>query len=98
MATPPQLAISFADSHGVKMSSVPAKPLLFATERGKPDAQVIRTALRQWGFNTTNRVDEDMPDHIRRALVWVEMNTRPVSALSKPDQLRKVLDGLAVKL
>ncbi len=26
MARPPQLAISLADSHGVKMSSVPAKP------------------------------------------------------------------------
>ena len=92
----PRVAATTRRTHAEALTAV--TPLLFTTERGKPDAQLIRTALRQWGFNTTNRADKSMPEEIRKALGWVEKNTRSVSALSKPDILRKVLDGLTVKL
>lgn len=92
----PRVAATTRRTHAEALTAV--TPLLFATERRKPDAQLIRTALRQYGFNTTNRADKNMPTDIKAALTWVQKNTRPVSALAKPDVLRSVLDGLTVRL
>src|SRR5206468_12621622 len=71
---------------------------LFATDRGKPDDKLIRSALFRWGFNTNRRDDKNCPHEVREALRWVQGHTRPVSALTQPEVLRKVLDGLTVRL
>ena len=73
-------------------------PLLFLKTAGKPPDRLIRTALRRWAFNTPARDDKSMPDEIRKALAWVERNSRPASDLSDKEILRKVLDGLTLKL
>ncbi len=73
-------------------------PAMFTTTRGKPDDKLIRSALSRWGFNTIRRGAEDCPDQVRAALRWVERNTRPVSALAKPEVLRPMLDSLTVRL
>lgn len=59
-------------------------PMLFKRTNGKPDDRLIRTALRRWAFNATARKSEDQPEEIRRALAWVERNTRPASDLTDP--------------
>lgn len=92
----PRVAASTRKTHAEALTAV--TPLMFVTERGKPDDMLIRTALRRWAFNTTSRDDENIPDDVRDALKWIGKNTRPVSALSKPDVLRAVLDGLTVRL
>ncbi|MDP9797444.1 integrase [Catenuloplanes nepalensis] len=73
-------------------------PMLFKRTNGKPDDRLIRTALRRWAFNATARKSEDQPEEIRRALAWVERNTRPASDLTDPKVLRAVLDGLTLRL
>ncbi|WP_163552109.1 tyrosine-type recombinase/integrase [Candidatus Frankia alpina] len=71
---------------------------LVSTERGMPDGRVLRTALRRRAFNTALRDGDDVPDEMRDALRWVASHTRPVASLADPTTLRKVLDGLTIKL
>ncbi|MEV7622660.1 integrase [Actinoplanes sp. NPDC089786] len=75
-----------------------ALPHLFKSTRGKPDARLIRTALRRWAFNTVSRQGEDMPADIRAALAWVERNTRPATDLANAAVVRTVLDGITLRL
>jgi integrase len=71
---------------------------LFSTTKGKPDDKLIRKALCRWGFNTARRDEPNRPTDVATALRWVEGHTHRVSALAKPEVLRPVLDGLAVRL
>jgi integrase len=75
-----------------------ALPLLFIGGRGQPDERLIRTALRRWAFNTASRNSEDVPAHVRAALSWVERNARPAVDLASPATVRKVLDGITLRL
>ena len=65
-------------------------PAMLANDRGKPDGIAIRTALRQWGFNTKRR--GDCPDNAATILNWVSRNTKPVAVLADPATARAVLD------
>ncbi|MFD0884053.1 tyrosine-type recombinase/integrase [Streptosporangium algeriense] len=70
---------------------VAATPAMLASERGKPDDLVLRTAMRRWGFNTKQR--GEAPGDMADALAWLESNTRPVSALADdPSLVRTMLD------
>ncbi|WP_033439390.1 tyrosine-type recombinase/integrase [Saccharothrix sp. NRRL B-16314] len=71
---------------------------LFTTDRGKPDDKLIRSALCRWAFNTNRRNDPNQPGDVAAALRWLERHTQPVVALTKPEVLRPVLDGLTVRL
>jgi len=75
-----------------------ALPLLFTSQRGRPDGLLVRTALRRWAFNTNSRGAEGMPDDVRAALSWIERNARPAAELSDPAVLRRVLDGMTLRL
>jgi integrase len=92
----PRVAATTRRTHAEAMTAVTA--LMFSSSKGKPGDQLVRTALTRWGFNTSLRGDSRCPREIRQALRWVERNTRPVSALAKPEVLRTVLDGLTVRL
>lgn len=92
----PRVAATTRRTHAEALTAVTAA--LFTTERGRPDAKVIRAALCRWGFNTNRRNDPDMPVEIAAALRWIESHTRPVSALKNAEVLRPVLDGLTVRL
>jgi len=63
-----------------------------------PDPQEMRTALRVWAFNTVKRKDPAMPADVRARLAWARRNSRPVAALSSPEALRSVLEGLLLRL
>jgi len=65
-------------------------PAMLASDRGKPDGIAMRTALRQWGFNTKRR--GDCPDDAAAILNWVSRNTKPVAALADSATARAVLD------
>ncbi|WP_433057078.1 tyrosine-type recombinase/integrase [Dactylosporangium sp. CS-033363] len=90
----PRVAATTRRTHAEALTAMTTA--LFTTERGKPDAQRIRVALSRWAFNTAHR--ESSPADVKAVLRWVEKNTRPVSALAKPEVLRPMLDGLTVRL
>lgn len=92
----PRVAATTRRTHAEALTTVTA--LMLTTERGKPDDKVIRAALCRWAFNTNRRNDPDCPPGIMEVLRWIAGHTRPVSALVKPDVLRRVLDGLTVRL
>ncbi len=75
---------------------VTVMPAMTATTKGKPDNEVIRAALRQWGFNTKRRAD--CPEDTAVVLGWLSRNTKAVSALSDPAAMRAVLDAAATLL
>jgi integrase len=66
-------------------------PAMLASDKGKPDAMTMRTALRKWTFNTKQR--GDCPDDAAAILNWVSRNTKPVNALADPGTARAVLDA-----
>ena len=72
-------------------------PVMFATDKGRPDDRVMRRALTGWAFNTKRR-DTPKPPEIERALKWVAAHTLPVSRFEDVAALRSALDALATKL
>jgi integrase len=92
----PRVAATTRRTHAEAMTTVTTAML--KPGRGKPDDQLIRTALCRWAFNTVLRGDQQCPTEIRDTLRWIDAHTWPVSALAKPDVLRSVLDRLTVKL
>jgi integrase len=75
---------------------VTVMPAMIAPGKGKPDGKALRTALRQWGFNTKRRAD--CPADVSVILNWLSRNTKPVSALTDPAVIRDVLDVAATQL
>ncbi|GAB6901548.1 tyrosine-type recombinase/integrase [Kineosporia succinea] len=90
----PHVAATTRRTHAEAMTAVTM--LMLKTEA--PDPKLIRTVLRVWGFNTVKRADPKMPEEQKAALAWVKRNSRPVAALSAPETLRAVLNGLTLKL
>ncbi|MGW0211210.1 hypothetical protein ACWDZ8_37500 [Streptomyces sp. NPDC003233] len=66
-----------------------AKPTQFA-----PAA--VRTALRDWAFNTNRR--PDAPRDLVAILKWVERNSLPVSAWEDPEKVDQVLQTIDTRL
>jgi integrase len=72
--------------------------LMFTNERGMPDGVELRAALKRWAFNTNRRDEPNQPAWVSDALRWASSHSRPASALADTDVLRKLIDGLAVRL
>jgi integrase len=75
-------------------------PVFVPNGRNAPDATEIRSALRQWGYNTELRNSGEVPAHVRKVLDWCSKNTASVRTVMEPDTLRdlqrvvtKRLDG-----
>ncbi|MFL1381637.1 tyrosine-type recombinase/integrase [Nocardiopsis protaetiae] len=62
-----------------------------------PSDDLVRTAMRNWALNKTNRYRERPPE-IERALAWLEDHTLPVARLSDPAVARRVLTEVTSKL
>ncbi|MEV6880191.1 hypothetical protein [Amycolatopsis sp. NPDC051128] len=73
-------------------------PVFVKRDRRAPDAKVIRSALRQWGYNTEYRTNREMPDDVRKVLNWLERNTMPVRAAIDPDVLRSLQRAVTRRL
>jgi integrase len=98
-------AIRYVDAKWPKASANNRKniakalvPVTVAMFRGStsPDGQVMRTALREWGFNREQRAAA--PSESAKALRWAARHSRPVSALNDTETLARVLDALSTKL
>ncbi len=63
-------------------------PVFVKQDKRGPNATVVRSALRQWGYNTEYRTNREMPDDVRKVLNWLDRNTLPVRAALDPDILR----------
>jgi len=72
--------------------------LMLTSQRGKPDDALLRAALKRWAFNTARRDDPARPENVSSALEWVASHSKPVAALTDSEDLRRVLDGLAVRV
>lgn len=91
----PRAAATTRRTNAEALTSVTAAML--AGHAGMPDGKVLRSALCRWAFNTARRGGA-APADIRDALRWAERNTRPMSSLTDPVLLRRVLDSLTVRL
>ena len=72
-------------------------PVLVKSQRGAPDAEVLRLALRKWAFNPPRRDDPRPPD-VDAALRWLARASLPVSALEESSVVGRALDACARKL
>ncbi|MEV6832833.1 hypothetical protein [Amycolatopsis sp. NPDC051102] len=73
-------------------------PVFVKRDKNGPDAKVIRSALRQWGYNTEYRTNRAMPEDVRKVLKWLERNTMPVRAAVDPDVLRALQRAVTRRL
>ncbi|MPZ81602.1 MAG: tyrosine-type recombinase/integrase [Actinophytocola sp.] len=58
----------------------------------------IRSALRQWGYNTELRTNGVIPDDVRMVLDWCSRNTMSVRTASEPDTLRRLQRAVTRRL
>ncbi|MFF7703554.1 tyrosine-type recombinase/integrase [Streptomyces lydicus] len=82
-------------------------PVFVSTSRGAPAPAVLRMALHQWAYRAIRTPDgrltpraqgEAPPAEVEAALAWLAKNSLKLNAAAKPDQLRKALDALSLKL
>ncbi|MFC7596968.1 tyrosine-type recombinase/integrase [Terrabacter sp. GCM10028922] len=66
-----------------------------------PDPANVRRALERWAFNTNARRargEDGVPDHYAQAMRWVNNNSPVLSEMTDAARLRRVLDGLTLRL
>lgn len=82
--TAPKTRRSMADA----LATVTA--VLVTSDRGAPDAKVLRRALYGWAFNCSKR-GATPPDDIDLALGWISSVSVTVAAMSDPAMIRAAL-------
>ncbi|MDX2709069.1 site-specific integrase [Streptomyces sp. PA03-6a] len=65
---------------------------------GRPPAEELRKALRNWAFVLPGPNDRDLPSDVENVLHWVAKASRPLADLGDPVTGRAVLDSLKLKL
>ncbi|WP_197024237.1 site-specific integrase [Nocardiopsis sp. CNT312] len=73
-----------------------ATEALWTTDKGKPDRDLMRTALQRWSYNTAHRGDECTVD-IENAIAWADKHTVVLTALAEPSVVRAVLKRITEK-
>ncbi|GAA0395752.1 integrase [Acrocarpospora corrugata] len=92
----PHAAAKTRDSMTDALSTViPALVDQDATDR--PDAGVMRSALRQYALSPATR-DVPQPPEIKEALTWLDKRSLPIEQLAKPRLVRLGLDALTLRL
>jgi integrase len=83
---------------GIADTLATVTPALLRPTGGRPDLDLIRSALYGWSFNTRAREAGSVPPEFARAVRWLEANTRPVGDLAQPDTVRAVMAAIGKKL
>ncbi len=91
----PQLAAKSRRSMVEALATV--TPALVTSDRGTPDAGVLRRALYGWAFNV-NRWNDDLARSERTALDWLEHASQPVVRMAESDVIRTALNACARKM
>ncbi|TDC76444.1 tyrosine-type recombinase/integrase [Actinomadura sp. 7K507] len=68
-----------------------ATPAMLPTEQGNPDARQLRSAMHRWAFNTKDRANA--PKDVAVLLAWLAQNSKPVSSLQEPANVRALVDA-----
>ena len=102
-----QHACAFTDARWPKVAAkgrislveglIAVTPVLVTSQRGAPDAELLRQAMRRWAFNPPRR-DTVRPADVEAALAWLARASMPVSALESPAVLSRALDSCGQKL
>lgn len=71
---------------------------LLSTGHGMPTESTLRKALRTYVFNSPRRKAGPPPADLAAAVTWVKGHTVDLGDLTDAELVRKVLDGLALKL
>jgi integrase len=69
---------------------------MLADGRGKPDGQVLRSVLINWGYNTKQRAHA--PDDATDVMAWLARNTKEVKDLADPALSRQLLNAATSRL
>jgi integrase len=72
----------------VAESLIRVMPVFVPDEKRAPDARVVRSALRQWGYNTAMRTNQEVPGDVRTVLDWCAKHALSVKVAAEPDTLR----------
>jgi integrase len=75
---------------------VTVMPAMITSDRGRPESLAMRTALRQWAFNSKRR--GETPDKAVAILDWLSRNTKPVTSLADAATARALLEAAGTLL
>lgn len=92
----PKAAATYRRSIAEALASATVPMLKDGPDR--PADATLRSVLRGWAFNTTRRTDEGKPEHIAKALTWIERNSRPVADISQPKLAQALHDAVITRL
>jgi integrase len=92
----PRAAAKTRDSLTDALATVTAA-LVDEEVRGRPDAHVLRRALRQFVLSPAARASE-RPSDVADALAWLERASLPLSELAKPRTVRLALDAISLRM
>src|SRR5690606_14208370 len=73
-------------------------PVLVTDAAGMPEAETVRTALRQYALLPADRRPADPSPEIVEAVRWLEKVSLPLAALAQTATVHAALDALALKM
>lgn len=83
---------------GVAETLATLTPALVVPGSDQPRPEVLRRALYTWAFNLRARQSGPPPAGLRKAIQWLETNTRPIGDLADADVVRATMSALGRKL
>jgi len=83
---------------GIAETMATVTPVLLSSDRGVPNAKLMRAALYGYVFNSAARAAGPPPERLAGAVEWVKTNTVNLSALTDAALVRKVLDTIALTM
>lgn len=82
----------------VAESLIRVMPVFTPAGRNAPEPHEVRSALRQWGYNTGLRQSEEIPADVQAILRWCSRNTTSVRTVQSPDVLRELQRAVTRRL
>lgn len=82
----------------VAESLIRVAPVFLPKDKNGPDPKAVRSALRQWGYNTELRQADEVPPEARKVLDWCSRNTASVKAVLDPATLRDLQRAVTKRL
>ncbi|WP_216209133.1 tyrosine-type recombinase/integrase [Amycolatopsis aidingensis] len=79
-------------------SLIRVAPVFLAQGKTAPKLKEVRSALRQWGYNSELRTNGDVPPDVRRVLDWCSRNSVPVREAGEPETLRALQRAVTKRL
>lgn len=83
---------------GINESLTSVTIALLGDRPGRPNAFLIRQALRNWAFVLPGPAEREAPTEIANTLHWIAKASRPLNDLADPVTTREVLDSFKIRL